>query len=98
MPRDNIFNQSKRLLNEINSNEVQDFHYVLEQLLEELENKNDPESYEVNLVENIYQYLEKLKTMETNLNSFVKGKYKNLSGNRLSELIKYSDDNYMDEE
>ena len=97
MPRDNIFNQSKRLLNELQTVEVQDFHYVLEDLLEELENKPDPEMYEVHLVENIYQYLEKLKTMEANLNKYVNNNYKNLTGNKIYDLNEKSNDDYYEE-
>ena len=97
MPKDNILNQSKRFLNELHSNEVEDFHYVLENLLEELENKPDPELYEVHLVENIYQYLEKLKIMEVNLNNYVRGSYKDLLGNKITSLIKYTDDKYLND-
>lgn len=95
MPSDNIFKFTKRFLNELHSEEVQDFHYILESLLEELEEKSDPEMYEVQLVENIYQYLEKLKTMEANLNSYTNGHYKNLVGNKLSNIIKYTDEKYI---
>jgi hypothetical protein len=56
------------------------------QLLEELENKNDPDPIEIRLVQNLYHFLEKLKILEHNLSSYVKDNNKNLLGTKLDSL------------
>ena len=40
-------------------------------LVEQLENKTDPEPVEMHLVENIYSFLEQMKRLENNLRSYV---------------------------
>ena len=58
----------------------------LANLVEVLENKNDPERTEIYLVENIYHFFEKLKILENNLRSYVRESSEELPGNKLSLL------------
>ncbi len=51
-------------LREINSNTVQEAFQSLDFLLEHLEKKDDPEPFEMHIVDSAYQALEKLKTLE----------------------------------
>jgi len=62
----------------------------LQSLIEILENKEDPESTELRLLENIYQFVEKLKILENNLSSYVRDTIQ-LPGNKLSELYDNTD-------
>ena len=55
-------------------------------LLEELENKNDPDEIEIHLVQNLYHFLEKLKILENNLSSYVQDSNKNILGSKLDSL------------
>lgn len=59
---------------------------ILSTLLESLENKPDPESVEIHLVSQIYQFLEQYKLLENNIRSYVKNLRENLPGNKLSTL------------
>ena len=58
---------------------------ALNQLLEELENKSDPEPNEIVLVSNLYSLLENLKNVENNLKSYI-GESVNLRGSKLAQL------------
>jgi hypothetical protein len=86
-----ILKMSKRVLNELHSESTQDFLDLTNILLEELENKIDPDPQELYIAENIYQLKEKLKIMEDNLRTFVLEQNKSLPGNKLSELLSPSD-------
>jgi hypothetical protein len=81
-----ITHSSKRLLNEISSEPTKDLLGSINMLLNELEEKPDPEPKELYLVENIYQLLEKFKVLENNLKNYVNNDRKNLPGNVLSRL------------
>jgi len=54
-------------------------------LVEQLENKADPEPVEMHLVESIYSFLEQLKRMENNLQSYVNDT-KKIPTNKLASL------------
>ena len=53
-------------------------------LMEYLENKGDPSSSEVVLIDTIYQFLEKQKILESHLKRFIKDQ--NISPNKLEQL------------
>ncbi len=67
-------------------NNVPNATQAINQLLEKLENKIDPDPIEIRLVQNLYHFLEKLKILEHNLNSYIKDTNKGLIGNKLSSL------------
>lgn len=76
---------SSLILNEI----VQDQTILFQRinlLMESLENKDDPNSEDIVLVDSIYQYLEKKKILEENLKSYTK-KSSHLHKNKLEELF-----------
>ena len=50
-------------LNEINSKSSKDTFELLKGIVEDLENKNDPEPIEIEIVSNAYQMLEKLNLL-----------------------------------
>jgi len=77
---------AQRFLESLNSSNSRDVFEILQTLAEELENKNDPEMTEVRLVENIYNFIEKLKIMEGNLKSYIKESTPESVGNALSKL------------
>lgn len=76
-----------RFLNELNSREVKSTFEFLETILDNLENKNDPDRIEMEIVDSAYQAIEKLNILENNLRKYVKGEYdKTLPGNKLFDL------------
>jgi hypothetical protein len=54
--------------------------------MEELENKNDPDPTEVQLVESIYLFIEKMKIMEGAIKKYIVQSRDTLPGNKLSAL------------
>lgn len=72
-------------LNELRSNSVKSAFGSLEILVNELEDKNDPEPIEIEIVDVAYQMLEKLNLLEAALR-----KYKStdhvLTGSKLGDL------------
>ena len=74
-----------KFLQELHSNEVQSTFNSLDNLLEYLEKKNDPEPFEMQIVDNAYQTLEKLKTLEGVMKQHISDSNM-LSGNNLSRL------------
>jgi hypothetical protein len=54
--------------------------------MEELENKNDPDPTEVQLVESIYLFIEKMKIMEGAIKKYIVQSRDTLPGNKLSSL------------
>jgi len=54
--------------------------------MEELENKNDPDPAEVQLVESIYLFVEKMKIMEGAMKKYIVESRDTLPGNKLSAL------------
>lgn len=74
-----------KFLRELNSDEVQEAFQSLDILLDHLEKKEDPEPFEVHIVDSAYQTLEKLKTLE----GIIKQQMKEsdvLTGNKLQNL------------
>ena len=74
-----------RFLRELNSAEVQEAFQSLDVLLDHLEGKNDPEPFEMHIVDSAYQTLEKLKTLEGILKQRVR-ESNMLKGNKLQGL------------
>lgn len=72
----------EKFLKELNSNDIFE---SLDILVEYLEKKNDPEPFEMQIVENGYQALEKLKTLEGFMKSHIQ-ESKILPGNNLQRL------------
>lgn len=72
-------------LRELNSDEVQEAFQSLDGLLDHLEKKEDPESFEMHIVDSAYQALEKLKILEGILKQQIK-ESNILMGNRLQKL------------
>jgi hypothetical protein len=75
-----------RFLNELNSEEVKSTFEFLSTILENLEEKNDPEPIEMVIVDSAYQAIEKLNILENNLRKYVNDENKTLLGNRLNDL------------
>jgi len=78
-----------KFLQELHSNEVQEVFESLDILLEYLEKKNDPEPFEMQIVDNAYQTLEKLKTLEGVMKQHIK-ESNMLPGNNLQRLYEKS--------
>lgn len=74
------------ILNELNSSEVQTLFEHLKNLLEYLEDKNDPDPIEVHVVDASYQLIEKIQLFESIMNDYVKEGRKDLLGNKLVDL------------
>lgn len=72
-------------LNEIDSGSVKDALGSLQTLVEDLENKNDPEPIEVEIVDMSYQLLEKLELIRAALRRYVRTEHV-LTGNKLDGL------------
>ncbi len=72
-------------LREINSNTVQEAFQSLDYLLDHLEKKDDPEPFEMHIVDSAYQALEKLKTLEGIMKNRL-GDSDALEGNKLQRL------------
>jgi hypothetical protein len=77
---------AERFLNKLQRESTQETFEVLELLMEELENKNDPDPAEVQLVESIYLFVEKMKLMEGAIKKYVVESRTSLPGNKLSSL------------
>jgi hypothetical protein len=85
-----MLNQSSKLvqsiLEGINSDSTKDTLSMLSNLVEVLETKEDPELEEVKLVEDVHNFIEKLKLLEARLRNYVKESNKTLPGNKLASL------------
>lgn len=84
MPQ-NTENIAFRFLNELHSKENQKLFEMLDYLLEELENKPDPDPKELRIVDMTYQTVEKLKMLESLLKDYAQGSGK-LDGTKLQDL------------
>jgi hypothetical protein len=78
-------NKAAMFLEGLHHNETKSIFENLTSLIEELENKSDPDPVEINLVHNIYSFLEQLSILEGNLNSYSKESNNEL-GNKLTSL------------
>jgi len=74
-----------KFLRELNSNTVQEAFQSLDVLLDHLESKDDPEPFEMHIVDSAYQTLEKLKTLEGILNRQISESH-SLPGSKLQNL------------
>ena len=74
-----------RFLREINSDVVQEAFQSLDVLLDHLEKKDDPEPFEMHIVDSAYQALERLKTLEGIMKQQVR-ESNMLKGNKLQKL------------
>lgn len=77
---------AERFLNKLQRESTQETFEILELLMEELENKNDPDPAEVQLVESIYLFVEKMKIMEGAMKKYIVESRDTLPGNKLSAL------------
>jgi hypothetical protein len=59
-------------LNELSSQDFRDAFESLRNLVEYLEDKNDPEPSELNIVEAAYEFIEKVKILESTLRNHVR--------------------------
>ena len=74
-----------RFLRELNSEKVQEAFSSLDVLLDHLERKNDPEPFEMHIVDSAYQALEKIKTLEGIMKRQISESHV-LKGNKLQRL------------
>jgi len=58
-------NMAQQFLVELNSKNVQSLFQKLDFLLDHLENKEDPEPFEMHIVDIAYQTLDRIKTLES---------------------------------
>lgn len=79
-------NLARTFLNDLNKlNETID---ILNSMLENLEEKGDPSTKEIQLVSDIYQFLEKTSLLKENMRSYLIDGYQERNpGNKLSELF-----------
>jgi predicted XRE-type DNA-binding protein len=73
-------------LTELHSDNVKGTFESLSNMLNELENKNDPEKIEVDIVEQIYQLIEKLNVISETLKVYV-SENDVLLGDKIQSLI-----------
>jgi 16S rRNA G527 N7-methylase RsmG len=78
--------KAQEFLNGLSSEDSRTTFEALSSLAENLETKNDPDPVEIRLVANIYEFIERLKILESNMKSYVKDSRKDLSGNKLESL------------
>ena len=83
-------------LNEMQTNSGKDLLSYLDSLLEELEEKGDPEINEMHLVENIYQFIAKYTMLKVNLEKYTKDFRQLTPGSKLFELQSKKDDDMFD--
>lgn len=78
------------LLNELHEKEFKITFESLDVLLEYLENKNDPTQMEIQIINSIYQFIEKVKIMESSLRVYTQNNSQRLLGNKLTNLYENS--------
>ena len=78
---------AQSFLNELNSGDSVD---ILKVLIEELENKIDPDPIEVRLVANLLDFLERFEIMRSNIRSYINDSNEGNIGNKLSSLYENS--------
>lgn len=79
-------------LNEINSKSTKDAFGSLSTLVEDLENKNDPEPVEIEIVDVAYQLIEKLNLLQAAMKKYVNTEHV-LTGNKLDNLYESNNKN-----
>jgi hypothetical protein len=83
MPTKDLSRIAQKFLSELS---IDPSFSTLNELIELLEEKIDPDPIEMRLVENLYNFHEKLKLLENNLQTYVKKMRENLPGNKLENL------------
>lgn len=92
-------NKAQLFLEGINSNSTKSAFDHLKDLVEILENKNDPDPAEVRLVSSIYEFIEKMSLLEHNMKTYASEGQKKTLGGKLSSLyeeLSYSGSIYRD--
>ena len=78
-------NMAQQFLVELNSKDVQSLFQKLDFLLDHLENKEDPEPFEMHIVDTAYQALDRIKTLESIIKKHVT-ETNLLTGDKLQNL------------
>lgn len=73
-------------LNYLSKEDVSEAFEVMNMLIEEIENKNDPEPMELQVLDQMYKTLEQWKLMENNVRNYIKSLNKKSSGELLNSL------------
>lgn len=81
----NLGKVAQKFLNELHSSEVVETFETLVFLNESMETIIDPDPIEICLVESIYHFLEKLKVLENNIQSYVRD-VKRIPNSKLDDL------------
>ena len=84
---DNLSRLAKRFLEGLHEEGTTETFESLQLLTEQLETKNDPESIEIRLASNIYDFMERFRILENNLRSYVKNSNVKLPSNKLAQLM-----------
>lgn len=87
MSRSNLIT---KFLNELNSDQVKSAMVHLNEILEVLENKNDPEPIEMEIVNEAYQTLERLQILEAAIRRYLNTQ-RELEGDKLNDLYNQTD-------
>lgn len=80
----------QRFLIKLNSTEIREAFEILTTIIENLENKNDPEDFEVHIFNNASNILEMISLLETGLKERVSKKF---NRNKLQQLYEKSSTN-----
>lgn len=80
---------ARRVIREFS--ESTDSQSIINELIEHIENRLDPNPEEVYLLETLYQFVEKSQLLQSHLEKYIKKTNQKLKGNKLSEL--YDNDN-----
>lgn len=78
------------LLNELHEKEFKITFESLSVLLDYLETKNDPSQAELQIINSIYQFIEKVKIMESALRIYTGNNSQRLLGSKLTNLYENS--------
>lgn len=90
--------KAQLFLEGLHSNVTSQTFERLQELIEVLESKNDPEPAEIRLVDSIYSFIEKLNILESNISTYSK-KNSSSAESKLSSLyenISYNGSIYRD--
>ena len=79
----------KRVLKE--SDRIMSDEGAINQLIELIENREDPDPEELYLLESLYQYHEKASILQSHINKYIQKSNQSLKGNKLNSL--YESDN-----
>ena len=82
----NTAKTAKLFLESMQIEQVKDAFQYLSKLVDQLENKKDPDPIELKLLESIYLFLEKFQILKGNLKSYSRDFTKSITKNKLSDL------------